>query len=140
MQATLLWSLWQALLAPFAPAFTPGGFRSFAVWATGLALNVEEHTITQSLVGLDRAGDWKALETFAEYGHWDERLLQWGLAWGVDPAPGRLWHGPAWAVAPGGRTKASRFPSGLTAGRRPETITRGRPPATGTDSISSWQP
>ena len=44
MQATLLWSLWQALLAPFDPAFTRGGFRSFVVWVTGLALNTEEHT------------------------------------------------------------------------------------------------
>ena len=36
MQATLLWSLWQALLAPFSGAFTPGGFRRFVVWVTGL--------------------------------------------------------------------------------------------------------
>jgi Transposase DDE domain len=93
VQAKRLWSIWQALVLRLALGFTAAGRRRFVEWVTGLALNVEEHTITQSLVGLDRAGDWKALESFAEYGHWNERLLQWGLAWGVDKAPGRLWHG-----------------------------------------------
>jgi hypothetical protein len=93
VQATLLWSLWQALLAPFAPAFTPGGFRSFAVWATGLALNVEEHTITQSLLALGLHQRWKQLENFAEVGHWDQELVEWGLADLLEEAPGRLWYG-----------------------------------------------
>ena len=65
MKAQRLWSLWQALLAPFAACFTRPGWRRFAEWVTGLALNVEAHTITQSLIGLDRVGDWKALESFA---------------------------------------------------------------------------
>src|SRR4051794_9978269 len=64
--------LWQAQLDPYAPCFTRPGFRDFAIRATGLALNVEEHTITQSLVALDRPQDWKALEAFAEHGAWDE--------------------------------------------------------------------
>src|SRR5438270_11973123 len=76
MQATQLFSLWQELLAPFADAFTYPGFQRFQEWLTGLALNVEEHTITQSLLGLDRAADWKALESFAEYGHWDQDALE----------------------------------------------------------------
>jgi hypothetical protein len=59
MHATQLWSHWQELLAPCAGAFTPEGFRRFTEWLTGLALNVEEHTITQSLVGLNRPADWK---------------------------------------------------------------------------------
>ena len=46
--ATLLWSIWQALLQSFAWAFTRPGHRRFAEWVTALALNVEEHTITQS--------------------------------------------------------------------------------------------
>src|SRR5262245_37469672 len=61
MQATELFARWQELLAPFADAFTYPGFQRFTEWLTGLALNVEEHTITQSLIGLGRAGDWKAL-------------------------------------------------------------------------------
>ena len=65
MQATRLWSLWQALLLSFSLGFTRRGEPRFVQWATGLALNVEEHTITQSLVGLDRPQDWKALEAFA---------------------------------------------------------------------------
>ena len=68
--ATLLWSIWQALLAPFARAFSRRGFRRFAEWITALALNVEEHTITQSVLALERPADWKALESFAEYGAW----------------------------------------------------------------------
>src|SRR5436853_6778139 len=93
MQATLLWSLWQAILLPIAVGFTRRGQQRFVEWVTGLALNVEEHTITQSLIGLDRVGDWKALEAFAEYGSWSEASVARGLALAVEQAPGRLWHG-----------------------------------------------
>jgi hypothetical protein len=93
MQATLLWSLWQALLAPFARAFTPGGFRRFVVWITGLALNVEEHTITQCLIALGLADRWKELENFAELGHWNQELVEWTLAELLQDLPGRLWYG-----------------------------------------------
>jgi len=58
--------------------------RRFVEWVTGLALNVEEHTITQSLIGLDRVQDWKVLESFAEYGYWSERLLQRSIGWSVE--------------------------------------------------------
>jgi hypothetical protein len=67
-QATLVWSVWQSLLSSFAWAFTRPGYRRFVEWVTALALNVEEHTITQSVVAIERTADWKALETFAEYG------------------------------------------------------------------------
>src|SRR5262245_16574807 len=93
MQAKHLWTTWQELLLHFACAFTTPGWRRFVEWVTGLALNVEEHTITQSLVGLDRTQDWKALETFAEYGAWDEAGVAATLAGLVETAPGRLWHG-----------------------------------------------
>ncbi|MFL5333802.1 MAG: transposase [Geminicoccaceae bacterium] len=93
MQATLLWSLWQALLTPFAPAFTPVGFRAFVVWITGLSLNVEEHTITQSLIALGLPERWKGQENFAEVGHWNQELVEWGLADLLEEAPGRLWYG-----------------------------------------------
>ena len=71
--ATLLWSIWQALLQSFAWAFTRPGHRRFAEWVTALALNVEEHTITQSVLAIERPADWKALESFAEYGAWQRR-------------------------------------------------------------------
>ena len=70
MKVNWLWSLWQAILLSFAFGFTRRGRQRFVQWVTGLALNVEEHTITQSLVGLGRVRDWKALEAFAEYGSW----------------------------------------------------------------------
>ncbi len=57
-QATLLWSLWQRLLQPFASAFTRPGHRRFVEWVTALVLNVEEHTITQSVVAVERTADW----------------------------------------------------------------------------------
>jgi len=62
-------------------------------WVTGLALNVEEHTITQSLIVLDRVPDWKALEAFAEYGRWNLPFLPWGIARRLSRLPSRVWHG-----------------------------------------------
>ena len=93
MQATQLFSHWQELLAPFADAFTYPGFQRFQEWLTGLALNAEEHTITQSLIGLNRAGDWKALESFAAHGAWDQDALERATAELLDAAPDRQWYG-----------------------------------------------
>ena len=69
-QATLVWSIWQRLLNPFASAFTRPSHRRFVEWVTALALNVEEHTITQSVTAIERLDDWKAMESFAEYAVW----------------------------------------------------------------------
>ena len=91
--ATLLWSIWQALLQPFHWAFTRLGFRRFAEWVTALALNVEEHTITQSVLAIERPADWKAMETFAEYGAWNAEAVTRNLTRLVETAPGRVWHG-----------------------------------------------
>jgi DDE superfamily endonuclease len=90
-QATLLWTAWQALLQQFAWAFTRPGHRRFAEWVTALALNVEEHTITQSVVAIGRTADWKALETFAEYGAWRADYVTRSLTQLVEKAPGRCW-------------------------------------------------
>ena len=35
-----------------------------------MAINGEEHTITQLVLALERPADWKAPESFAEYGAW----------------------------------------------------------------------
>jgi hypothetical protein len=93
MKATWLWPLWQAIVLSVALGFTRRGQQRFVQWVTGLALNVEGHTITQSLVGLDRAHDWKALESFAEYGSWNLPFLRWGIARRLARLPNRLWHG-----------------------------------------------
>ena len=59
------------LLQPFAWAFTRPGYRRFAEWVTALALNVEEHTITQSVTGhraarrLEGAGDLRRVRRLA---------------------------------------------------------------------------
>jgi DDE superfamily endonuclease len=106
MNATRLWSLWQAILLSLAFGFTQRGKQRFVEWATGLALNVEEHTITQSLIALDRPQDWKALESFAEYGSWNLRSLHWGLVHRLERLPNRLWYGyHVWA---GDDTKVHR--------------------------------
>jgi hypothetical protein len=91
--ATLLWTVWQALLQSFAWAFTRPGFRRFAEWVTALAINPEEHTITQSVLAIERPDDWKAMETFAESGAWRADRITRSLARSVERAPGRLWHG-----------------------------------------------
>ena len=44
-----------------------------------MALNVEEHTVTQSVLALDQPGAWKALESFDEYGGWHADRVTWGL-------------------------------------------------------------
>ena len=92
-QATLVWTSWQALLGHFAWAFTRPGYRRFVEWVTALALNVEEHTITQSVTAIERVADWKAMESFAEYGAWRAEYLTRSLARLVEEAPGRTWHG-----------------------------------------------
>ena len=92
-EAKLTWSIWQALLNAFAWAFTRHGFRRFAEWITAMAINVEEHTITQSVLALEQPAAWKALESFAEYGSWHEDRVTWALTRLIATAPGRIWHG-----------------------------------------------
>jgi hypothetical protein len=92
-EATLTWSIWQALLNAFASSFTRRGFRRFAEWITAMAINVEEHTITQSVLALEQPAAWKALESFAEYGGWHEGRATYDLTRLVATAPGRIWHG-----------------------------------------------
>jgi hypothetical protein len=105
-EVTRLWSVWQGLLNPFAWAFTKAGFRRFAEWVTALALNVEEHTITQSVLAIERPGDWKALESFAEYGAWRGGPVARTLTRLTATAPGRTWHG--YHVSAGDDTKVHR--------------------------------
>lgn len=93
MDATPLWQLWQALLHPFAACFTAPGFRHFVQWLTGLALNVEEHTVTQSLLAADQTEHWQALEAFVEYGAWDRDALELTVANLLHDDPGDCWHG-----------------------------------------------
>jgi hypothetical protein len=111
MQSTWLWPLWQAIVLSLAWGFTRRGKQRFVQWVTGLALNVEEHTITQSLVALDRVHDWKALESFAEYGSWDLGFLQAGIARRLDRLPNRAWHG--YSVWAGDDTKVHRNSEGV---------------------------
>src|SRR5690349_3382210 len=92
-EATLTWTIWQSLLRAFAWVFTRPGFRRFAQWITAMALNVEEHTVTQSALALDRPDDWKVLESFAEYGRWPDDDVACALTGLIDKAPGRTWHG-----------------------------------------------
>jgi DDE superfamily endonuclease len=106
MDTKRLWSLWLSLALDFAVGFTRPGRLRFVEWATSLALNVEEHTITQSLVGIDRTQDWKALESFAEYGSWDLDWLQRRCGQMVARLPHAKWHGyHVWA---GDDTKVHR--------------------------------
>jgi hypothetical protein len=91
--ATLVWSIWLTLLTPFAWSFSRRGYRRFVEWITALSINVEEHTITQSVLALERPADWKALESFAEYRVWHTDRVTSSLTQLVETAPGRIWHG-----------------------------------------------
>lgn len=106
MHARQVWSIFLDLLLELSRGFTRPGQRRFVEWVTGLSLNVEEHTITQSLVALERPTDWKALERFAEYGSWNLRSLQWNVGWAIDQLPNHLWHG--YRVWAGDDTKVHR--------------------------------
>jgi DDE superfamily endonuclease len=91
--ATQLWSIWQALLQRFAWGFSQRGFLRFAEWITAMAINVEEHTVTQSVLALQLPFDWKAMESFAEHGAWHTDRVTRSLVNLAETAPGRLWHG-----------------------------------------------
>jgi hypothetical protein len=106
MKATSLWAMWQGLVLSCALGFTPVGRARFLQWVTGLVLTVEEHTVTQSLVGLNAPDDWKALESFVEYGSWDLPLLQQATAQLAAPAQDHLFFG--YHVIAGDDTKVHR--------------------------------
>ena len=79
--ATLFWSLWQALLQPFRQAFTRLGYRRFVEWVTGLALIVDEHTITGSVTAVNQPADWKALESFRSPSMAPGTPMSWPTPW-----------------------------------------------------------
>ena len=106
MEGSWLWSIWQGLILSLAAGFTQRGRQRFVQWVTGLALNVEEHTITQSLIGLGQEGDWRALESFAEYGSWRLGALQQACIRTVASEPNATWHG--YFVWAGDDTKVHR--------------------------------
>jgi hypothetical protein len=111
MYSKRLWSIWLSLLLDLGRGFSRKGKCRFVEWVTGLALNVEEHTITQSLVGLDRPTDWKALESFAEYGSWNLRFLQLNIGWAIGQLPNARWYG--YRVWAGDDTKVHRNSSNV---------------------------
>ncbi len=92
-KAQLTWSIWQDLFNAFAWAFTRRGFHRFAEWISAMALNVEEHTITQSVLALEQPAAWKVLETSAEYGSWHEDRVTQALTRLIAKAPSQDWHG-----------------------------------------------
>lgn len=138
MHATTLWSLWQGVVLSLAAGFaTRRGIQRFVEWVTGLALDCEERTTTtQSLVGLDRVGDWKALESFAEYGHWDLRDSRRHVAWHLAQRPDRAWHGyQVWA---GDDTKVHRSSPGVWGTCTFHEYTARSPNRAGTVRAHNW--
>lgn len=111
MYATTLWSLWLSCLLCFRPAFTAPGHRRFVQWATGLVLTLDDHTLTQALLGIDQPHAWKALEHFVEHGAWDQTALERLLARRLAQLPDRLWHG--YHVSTGDDTKVHRNSKGV---------------------------
>ena len=78
----------------FAWSFTHRGFRRFVEWVTAMAINVEEHTITQSVLALERPAAWKALEILRRVRRLAPDLGHLGPdSAGRSTAPGRLWYG-----------------------------------------------
>jgi hypothetical protein len=111
MQATQLWHHWQAVLQPFQDVFTAPGSRRFMEWITGLVLNSEEHTVTQSLIGVQRPQDWKTLEAFVEYGAWERDRLEQVATIQLVQTPTPQWYG--YYVWAGDDTKVHRNSSNV---------------------------
>jgi len=135
-EVTLTWSIWQALLNAFACGFTRRGFPHFAEWITAMALNVEEHTITQSVLALDQPGAWKSLESFAEYGGWHTDRVTWGLTRLIETAPGRVWHG--YRVSAVDDTKVHRSSPNVWGARTFHESTARCPNRAGTVRAHNW--
>src|SRR5258708_32073029 len=93
MHPNRLWSTWLSLVLELAGGFTRPGRRRLVEWLTGLAFNVEEHTITQSLIGLDRPQDWRALGSFPQDRSWNPPHFQISLALPPPHLPKRPWYG-----------------------------------------------
>jgi hypothetical protein len=74
--AKRLWTWWQQLLDQVTVVLTLGGRVRLMQWITGLVFCPEEHTITQSLIGMGLESRWRVLESFAEYGSWDREALE----------------------------------------------------------------
>jgi len=110
------------MLQRFAWAFSCRGYRRFAEWMTAMATNVEEHTVTQSVLALHGPFDWKAMESFAEYGAWHTDRVTRSLVNLVETAPGRLWHGyrvsALWTVVPHHTSKLWSGPTASSARSR----------------------
>lgn len=94
-QATLLWSLWQRLPQPLVSisSSTRIGRRRLFQWVTALVLNLEEHTITQSVTAIERLDDCKAMVSLAEYGAWRADAVMRCPTPLIDttPRPDRAW-------------------------------------------------
>ncbi len=52
-----------------------------------MVLNIEGHTVTQSVVALEQPAAWKDLESFAEYGAWHRDDLTSALTRLIEVAP-----------------------------------------------------
>src|SRR5947209_7897931 len=101
-ELTRLWSVWQGLPNLLARAFTQVGTRRFAEWASVLALNVEQHISIQSVLAIERPGEWKALESFAAT---TMRAHNWVVVGALLEYPGK----PSWfRRSPGGSISARR--------------------------------
>ena len=89
--------MWMNMLGEFACCFTEPGQRRFATLLTGALLCERRALVTEIVTALDLQSQWRAVESFVEYGAWPVGEVEQTLV--KVAAPGARWQGrQLWAV------------------------------------------
>ena len=89
--------MWMNMLGEFAPCFTKPGQRRFATLVSGALLCERRALVTEIVTALGLERQWRAVESFVEYGAWPLREVEQRLV--KMAAPPARWQGrQVWAV------------------------------------------
>lgn len=89
--------MWTDLLGQFAPCFTEPGEHRFGALLTGTLLCERRPLVTEIVTALGLQSQWRAVESFLEYGKWPVHQVEGVLA--RMAAPSGRWRGrQVWAI------------------------------------------
>lgn len=97
MKSEKVVGMWMNMLGEFAPCFTKPGQRRFGALLTGGLLCERRPLVTEIVTALGLESQWRAVESFIEYGSWPAGQVEEVLA--RMAAPSGRWQGrQLWAV------------------------------------------
>jgi len=97
MKSEKIVGMWMNMLGEFAPCFTKPGQRRFATLLTGALLSEARPLVTEIVTALGLERQWRAAESFVEYGAWPVGQVEQMLV--RMAAPRARWRGrQLWAV------------------------------------------